>query len=225
MSSPKKYITVDAVVFGYEEGNLSLLLVKRGIEPFKGRWALPGGFVNDNESLENAVERELNEEAGITLKYLEQLYTFGEPSRDPRGRVISVAYLGLVRPDAFELSASTDVIEADWFNINDLPKLAFDHKSIIDKALERLRAKITYQPIGFELLNTTFSFSELERLYSSLLGRPIDRRNFRKKIMSFGLLTQLSEKRKEGPGRPASLFQFDEDRYKTYLEKGLYFEL
>lgn len=219
-------LTVDAVVFGYEApNNLLVLLIKRALDPFKDSWALPGGFVREEESLEQSVERELKEETGIEVDYLEQLYSFGDPQRDPRARIVSISYFGLIRPSGLELNPSTDALEAQWFNINDLPQLAFDHQAIINKAIDRLRAKVTYEPIGFELLNEKFSFSELENLYTTLLGRPIDRRNFRKKIMSFGLLEQLNELRKEGPGRPASLFKFQMSKYMSYQQKGLYFEL
>lgn len=219
-------LTVDAVVFGYEApNNLLVLLIKRALDPFKDSWALPGGFVREQESLEQSVERELKEETGIEVDYLEQLYSFGDPQRDPRARIVSISYFGLIKPSGLELNPSTDALEAQWFNINDLPQLAFDHQAIINKAIDRLRAKITYEPIGFELLNEKFSFSELENLYTTLLGRPIDRRNFRKKILSFGLLEQLNEQRKEGPGRPASLFKFQMSKYKSYQQKGLYFEL
>lgn len=226
MQQSNIFLTVDAVVFGYEPpSNLSLLLIKRAVNPFKDSWALPGGFVKENESLEQAVERELKEETGIAVDYLEQLYSFGNPKRDPRARIVSISYFGLTKPDALQLNATTDALEAKWFNIDQLPSLAFDHESIIHKAIDRLRAKITYEPIGFELLNEKFSFSELENLYSTLLGRPIDRRNFRKKVLSFGLLEQLGEQRKDGPGRPATLFRFDVSKYRSYQEKGLFFEL
>ena len=194
MSKQSIKLTVDAVVFGYEEGTVSILLVKRKYEPFKGCWALPGGFVADEESLEAAVERELHEETGVKINYLEQLYTFGKPARDPRGRIVSIAYFGLVRPDAFHVNASTDAEEAEWFDINKLPKISFDHKEIIESATKRLQGKITYEPIGFELLDKKFTFSDLEKLYSSLLGREVDRRNFRKKIQSFNILDELDNR-------------------------------
>ena len=146
-------VSVDAVVFGYSsEDGLSVLLIKRGIEPFKSKWALPGGLVEDDESLEQAVERELKEETGVKINYLEQLYTFGSPKRDPRNRVISVTYYGLVRPGNFDLKADTDASDAAWFNIKILPELAFDHAMIIEKSIDRLKGKIVYEPIGFELL-------------------------------------------------------------------------
>ncbi|RYY63400.1 MAG: NUDIX hydrolase, partial [Chitinophagaceae bacterium] len=167
-------VAVDAVLFGYAKTEgVSVLLIRRKYAPFENRWALPGGFVQPDESLETAVRRELEEETGVRVHYLEQLFTFGEPGRDPRQRVISVAYFALVKSSRYqELRASTDAEEAQWFPIGALPKLAFDHKDIVRCAVERVRAKIRYQPIGFELLDKTFPFSDLERLYSALLDRP-----------------------------------------------------
>lgn len=220
-------VSVDAVVFGYtsEEG-LSILLIKRKIEPFKNKWALPGGLVKDEENLEDAVERELKEETGISINYLEQLYTFGQPRRDPRNRVISVAYYGLVKPGTFHLNASTDASDVRWFNVEKQPELAFDHPTIVTQALKRLQAKITYEPIGFELLDKKFPFSELEKLYSTVLGRPLDRRNFKKKIMCFGFLEETSEKQQlKGAGRPGNLFRFNEQKYFHLKEEGITFEI
>lgn len=225
MSKQSIKLSVDAVVFGYEEGNISVLLIKRKYDPFKGQWAIPGGFVENHESLEDAVERELFEETGIKINYLEQLYTFGKPNRDPRGRVVSIAYFGLVRPNAFKLYASTDAEQAQWFNINDLPKLSFDHKGILKTAIERLQGKITYEPIGFELLDKKFPFSDLEKLYTTLLGREIDRRNFRKKIVGLNVLDELDEKVSKGSGRPANLFQFNQKRYFQLKKEGIIFEI
>jgi len=225
MSEQSIKLSVDAVVFGYEKGNISVLLIKRKYAPFKGKWAIPGGFVLTNESLEEAVERELHEETGIKINYLEQLYTFGKPSRDPRGRVVSVAYFGLVRPNAFNIFASTDAELVQWFDINELPKLSFDHKEILNLAIERLQGKITYQPIGFELLDKKFPFSDLEKLYTTLLGRNIDRRNFRKKIVGLNILDELDEKVSKGSGRPANLFQFNPNRYFQLKKEGIIFEI
>ncbi|MBT8281887.1 MAG: NUDIX hydrolase [Muriicola sp.] len=218
-------LTVDAVVFGYESGDVSVLLVKRKYEPYKDAWALPGGFVQENENLERAVERELSEETGVKINYLEQLYTFGDLARDPRGRVVTVAYFGLVKPNAFKLTASTDAKETEWFNIKKLPKLAFDHKKILKIAIERLQGKITYEPIGFELLDKKFPFSDLEKLYTSLLDREIDRRNFKKKISSLKILDELEEKVSVGRGRPASLFSFNKSRYFQLKKEGIIFEI
>lgn len=215
-------VTVDAIVFGYnQENGISVLLIKRKIEPFLNEWALPGGFVLNHETLEEAVERELLEEAGVSINYLEQLFTFGKPSRDPRMRIISVAYFGLVKSSDFSLFASTDASEAAWFNIYDLPLLAFDHKEVVEKAIARLRAKITYEPIGFELLDPKFLFSNLEQLYMELLGHDIDRRNFKRKVMSLGLVIELDEKAPAlTAGRPGKLYSFDKEKYKQLKVNG-----
>lgn len=218
-------LAVDAVVFGYESNRLSVLLIRRKFEPFKGSWALPGGFVKNEEALEEAVERELEEETGVEIDYLEQLYTFGSPDRDPRGRLVSIAYYGLVRPDKFSVAASTDAQDAAWFDVKDLPSLSFDHQEIVSVALERLRAKVTYEPIGFELLESKFLFGDLENLYMTILDRTVDRRNFRKKMLGLNILDQLDEKVSEGRGRPAHLFQFNRKRYFQRKEEGIVFEI
>jgi 8-oxo-dGTP diphosphatase len=227
MSTQDIKLAVDAVVFGYtsKEG-LMVLLIKRKIEPFKGEWAIPGGLVENSESLEQAVQRELKEETGVSINYLEQLYTFGEPNRDPRNRVVSVAYFGLVKPSAFRLEADTDAEDAQWFSIKNLPKLAFDHKTILEAAIKRLKAKITYEPVGFELLEKKFPFSELEKMYSALLDRPVDRRNFKKKIMRFGFLEETNEKQKlKGAGRPGPLYKFNEKKYFELVKTGINFDV
>ncbi|WP_454802078.1 NUDIX hydrolase [Mucilaginibacter phyllosphaerae] len=220
-------VAVDAVVFGYtsKEG-LSVLLIKRNIKPFKESWALPGGLVGDDESLEEAVQRELKEETGVNINYLEQLYSFGKPGRDPRNRVISITYYGLVKPDAFELHADTDAADVAWFNIKKLPQLAFDHKEILNAAHERLKNKMLYQPVGFELLEEKFPFSELEKLYMAVLDRPIDRRNFKKKVVKFGFLEETAEKQAlDGAGRPGNLFRFNEQKYFQLQKEGINFEI
>ena len=221
-------VAVDAIVFGYSKADgVSVLLIQRKYEPFKGGWALPGGFVLEDESLEEAVIRELQEETGITVNYLEQLYTFGEPKRDPRQRIVAIAYFGLVKAAQYqELKASTDAENARWFSIKKLPQLAFDHKHILGVAIERLRAKIRYQPIGFELLDKKFPFSDLERLYTALLDREINRRNFSKKILSFDFLEETGELSKpDGKGRPSKMYQFNQKRYRELLKEGFHFEI
>jgi len=220
-------LAVDAVLFGYmKEEGVSVLLIKRKIEPFIHQWALPGGFIHNDESLEDAVYRELEEETGVKINYLEQLYTFGDVHRDPRQRVVSIAYFGLVKPESFKLFASTDVEEAKWYNIKNLPKLAFDHKKIIQVAIERLRGKIIYEPIGFELLPAKFPFSDLEYLYSTVLDRPIDRRNFKKKMMKLGIVTELDEKASlSSAGRPGNLFKFNKEEYFRLKKQGFTFEM
>ncbi|TCZ69628.1 NUDIX hydrolase [Flaviaesturariibacter aridisoli] len=221
-------VAVDAVLFGYAKTEgVSVLLIRRKYAPFENRWALPGGFVQPDESLETAVRRELEEETGVRVQYLEQLFTFGDPGRDPRQRIISVAYFALVKSSRYqELRASTDAEEAQWFPIGALPKLAFDHKDIVRCAVERVRAKIRYQPIGFELLDKTFPFSDLERLYSALLDRPIDRRNFAKKIHALNVLDETGGVAPaEGKGRPSKLFRFNRKRYEELVRSGISFEI
>ncbi|XZF12896.1 NUDIX hydrolase [Chitinophagaceae bacterium MMS25-I14] len=221
-------VAVDAIVFGYSKSEgVAVLLIQRKYPPFKNDWAIPGGFVLEEESLEAAVHRELQEETGIEVNYLEQLYTFGDPQRDPRQRIISVAYFALVKSGAFQkLKASTDAENAQWFNIKELPELAFDHHKIIAMAIDRLRSKIRYQPIGFELLDKKFPFSDLEKLYTTILDREIDRRNFSKKIMALDILEDTGEYGKtEGAGRPAKLFRFNKKRYQQLLQEGISFEV
>lgn len=221
-------VAVDAIVFGYsKQDGVSVLLIQRKYEPYKNSWAIPGGFVLEDESLEEAVKRELVEETGITVNYLEQLYTFGEPKRDPRQRIIAIAYFGLVKTSQYqELKASTDAENAKWFSIKKLPALAFDHKQIIAVAIERLRAKVRYQPVGFELLDKKFPFSDLEKLYTALLDKEINRRNFSKKILSFDFLEETGELSKsEGKGRPSKMYQFNQKRYKELLKEGFHFEI
>jgi len=215
-------VTVDAIVFGYnQENGISVLLIKRKIAPYINEWALPGGFVLNHETLEEAVERELREEAGIKIDYIEQLFTFGKPDRDPRKRIISISYFALVKSADFRLFAASDAAEAAWFSIYDLPRLAFDHKEIVEKAVARLRAKITYEPIGFELLDNKFLFSDLEQLYMKLLGHDIDRRNFKRKLMSLGLVLELNEKATAaGAGRPGKLYSFDSKKYNQLKTDG-----
>ena len=218
-------LTVDAVVFGYRDERLLVLLIDRKYEPFRGQWALPGGFVQPDEPLEAAVQRELREETGVQTHFLEQLYTFGAVGRDPRQRVVSVAYMGLVRPTDFTLTASTDAQNAAWFALSELPPLAFDHAGIVEKALTRLRAKLTYEPIGLNLLDEKFPFGAVERLYAAILGKDFDRRNFRKKFLSFNILTELPEKRVAEKGRPGTLYTFDRARYEVLQRDGFVFDI
>lgn len=219
-------VSVDAVVFGYDqEKGVSVLLIKRRNEPFQKMWALPGGLVLTGESLDDAVNRELKEEAGIDVNYLEQLYTFGDPQRDPRNHAISVSYYALVRPQDFQVVAQSDAEDVEWFNIKKLPRLAFDHKKIIDAAIKRLRGKITYEPVGFELLDKEFPFSDLEKLYMTLLDQDIDRRNFKKKIMALDILEDVGKTVQRGAGRPAGLFRFNRKKYFKLKERGYNFDM
>jgi 8-oxo-dGTP diphosphatase len=218
-------LTVDCVVFGFDEGELKVLLIQRGLEPFKGRWALPGGFVHLEENLDEAALRELAEEAGLRNVFLEQLYTFGGVKRDPRERVVSVAYYALVKLSEHTAKAATDASNAGWFALSDLPKLAFDHSEIVDIARARLQAKVRYQPLGFELLPPKFTLSQLQHLYEAILGTELDKRNFRKKVLGFGLLIPLEETQMSGRHRPAQLFRFDAQKYEKLHKKGFHFEL
>ena len=222
---PRAALTVDGVVFGFDAGELKVLLIQRGLEPFKGKWALPGGFVRVDETLDDAARRELVEETGLANVFLEQLYTFGTVKRDPRERVVSVAYYALVKLSDHKAKAATDAAEAKWFPVSQLPKLAFDHADIVALALTRLQGKVRYQPIGFELLPPKFTLSDLQHLYEAILGAGLDKRNFRKKVLGFGLLVPLNETQMAGRHRPAQLFRFDADKYEKLRRKGLLFEL
>jgi len=207
---PRPAVTVDVVIFTLREGDLQVLLVRRKAPPFQGMWAIPGGFIRLDESLEEAALRELEEETGVRDVYLEQLYTFGDPDRDPRGRVITVAYFALVPADAVCPRAGDDAAEARWWSMYDLPPLAFDHEKILAYALQRLRYKLEYTAVGFELLPETFTLSELQAAYEVILGEKLDKRNFRRKILSAGILEETGGYR-TGEGRPAKLYRFRDD--------------
>jgi 8-oxo-dGTP diphosphatase len=229
MSYSYKYargaLAVDCVVFGFDEGELKVLLIQRGAEPFRGGWALPGGFVRVDESLDEAARRELAEEAGLREVFLEQLYTFGRVDRDPRERVVSVAYFALVKLAAFDTRAATDAADARWFPVSQVPELAFDHGDILAAALTRLKGKVRYQPIGFELLPGKFTLSQLQHLYEAVLETRLDKRNFRKRVLGFRLLVPLSETRMTGRHRPAQLFRFDAVKYQKLAKRGFNFEM
>lgn len=201
-------LTVDVVIFTVRDGTLHVLLVRRGVEPFEGLWAIPGGFVLHDEPLYEAARRELLEETGADQSYLEQLYTFGAPERDPRGRVVTVAYYALVAPDRLDVRAGTDAAQARWFDVTALPTLAFDHATILAYALERLRAKIEYSTVAFELLPEKFTLSELQSVYESIVGHPLDKRNFRRKLKLLDVLVAHEEWEKKGASRPARLYSF-----------------
>ena len=220
-------VAVDCVIFGLdlETKDLKVMLIERDLEPFAGMWAIPGGFVRRGESLEQAAARELEEETGINDVFLEQLYTFGDPGRDPRGWVISVAYYALVSPEGHRVVARTDARQAAWFTVKRLPRLAFDHARIVQAALERLRGKLSYAPVGFELLPRKFTVRQLQNLYEIVIGRKLDNRNFRKKIFGMDLLRELDEMQHGVPHRAARLYSFDERKYKQLVKQGLAFEI
>lgn len=220
-------VAVDIVIFTISEkanvaSALEVLLVRRGIPPFRGRWAIPGGFVLPKESLQEAALRELKEETGVRDVYLEQLYTFGDPGRDPRGRVVSVAYFALIAADQRPLSAGSDAAEARWWPMSALPPLAFDHGRILSYALDRLRNKLEYTTVGFQLLPAKFTLSELQRVYEAILGRALDKRNFRRKLGLLDILTPLNEYRASGR-RPAQLYRFSQRQFEKLKDKGILF--
>lgn len=198
-------VTTDVLAFSIIKNDLKVLLIKRGISPFKGKWALPGGFVEINESLEQGAKRELEEETGVKDAYLEQLYTFGDPKRDPRGRVITVAYFALLNSDKIDLKASEDATEAKWFPCFNLPELSFDHQKIMNYAIKRLRWKFEYTPVAFSLLPKKFTMSQLQELYEIVFKKKFDKRNFRKKILSLNILNE-KEIKKDVSHRPPQLF-------------------
>ena len=230
---PRPALTVDCIIFGLDASEqLKVLLIERLQDPFAGHWALPGGFVEMDEDLETAALRELEEETGLTGVFIEQLYPFGNPERDPRGRVISVAYYALVNLGAYTLKAASDAKQLQWYPVKDLPQLAFDHALILQTALNRLRAKVRYQPVGFELLPEQFTLSQLQSLYETILGIPINKRNFRARILKMGVL--MEQGRQEGVAhRPATLYAFDRrrydqlvaERYDDLLKRGMDFEI
>jgi 8-oxo-dGTP diphosphatase len=215
-------VTVDIVIFTLREGSLQVLLVKRGVPPFEGQYAIPGGFIRGDESLEEAALRELHEETGVRNVFLEQLYTFGDPKRDPRGRVITVAYYALIASDKLSLVAGADAAEAQWFPASGVPTLAFDHKSILDYALERLGNKLEYTTVGFQLLPKEFTLGELQAVYEAILARPLDKRNFRRKLALLGILKPLRKWQRTGR-KPAQLFRFAAARFEKLKDKGILF--
>jgi 8-oxo-dGTP diphosphatase len=223
MPKPLALVTVDVVIFTVREEALQVLLVQRGAAPFRDRWALPGGFIREDEPLEEAALRELEEETGVREVYLEQLYTFGEPGRDPRGRVITVAYFALIASDRQTLAAGTDAAAARWWPAGAPPPLAFDHREILDYAVERLRNKLEYTTVGFQLLPAKFTLTQLQRVYEAILGRALDKRNFRRKMELLDILTPLEETVREGASRPAQLYRFSARRFAKLKDKGILF--
>ncbi|MCR4032797.1 MULTISPECIES: NUDIX hydrolase [Flavobacterium] len=219
-------IAVDAIVFGYKNNGLYVLLIEQKFGSADKYWALPGGLVQNEESLSDAVIRELHEETNVQLNFMEQLYTFGDDIfRDSRNRVISVAYYALVDASNLEIKADTDAERVQWFKIDEIPSLAFDHNLILKKAIARLKSKLTYEPIGFDLLPDEFLFSDLENLYCTILEKEIDRRNFRKKILSYGILEQTDKIAPVKNGRPAKLFKFNKLKYSSLVKEGFHFEI
>ena len=218
-------LTVDCVVFGLDSDDLKVMLIQRDLPPFENRWALPGGFVRLDETLDEAARRELQEETGLENVFLEQLYSFGEVDRDPRERVVTVAYYALVRMSDHRVKAATDAKDAAWFELSDLPSLAFDHDRILEAAHQRLQGKVCYQPIGFELLPAKFTLTQLQSLYEIVLDRTLDKRNFRKKILGMDILVELDEVETDVAHRAARLYRFNKTQYGKMVKQGFHFEI
>ncbi len=219
---PHPAVTTDCVIFGFDGMKLNVLLIERGIEPYKGRWAFPGGFLNMDESAEEGAKRELKEETNLTAEYMEQFGTFSDPNRDPRERVITIAYFALVKLQ--NVVGGDDAAKAQWFPIDQVPALAFDHDRILRMAMEKLRERIHFQPVGFDLLPEKFTLKQLQLLYEAILGVHFDRRNFAKKMQHSELLTQLDETIWPTPKREANLYSFNKAKYDELKQKGFRLE-
>jgi 8-oxo-dGTP diphosphatase len=215
-------LATDLVVFGYYENTLSVLLLNRKDEPFRDSWTLPGAFLQMEESFQQTCQRVLATKLGMNKVYLEQLYTFDEPERDPRGRVISVAYYALVNPQKFEIAAGQMANDVKWFGVEKIPTLGFDHKTILEKALQRLRSKILYFPVGFELLDELFTMTELQDLYECILGVHLDRRNFRRKILDSEYIIKTDMQREGMQNRPADLYKFNKRLKKNNFQLNIH---
>jgi 8-oxo-dGTP diphosphatase len=223
-SYDKHYVAIDSIIFGFDDESLKLLLIKRNFEPCKGSWSLMGGFVAGNESLDQAAYRILEELTGLQDVYLEQLFAYGEVGRDSDARVISVAYYALININKYDEELGRRH-GAEWFSIDEIPPLIFDHDTMVKKAMRRLRRKTIVQPIGFELLPEKFTLPQLQRLYEAIHQQKIDKRNFRKKILSMEVLTQLDEKDRVSSKRGAYLYQFDKEKYDYLISNGSFFVL
>lgn len=223
----KSAFTVDNVIFGFDEGDLKVLLIKRGEEPYKGKWALPGYFVHPNEDLDRAAARILEELTGLHHVFLEQVKTFGTVNRHPFGRVITIAYFSLVKISDYSIQPASIAKKAQWHSVAKVHELAFDHKEILDASFQRLKWLVRVRPVGFELLPPKFTLTELQHLYEAILEPDdgLDKRNFRKKILSMNLLVDLDETQEGVAHRPAKLYRFDQEKYHKFQDEGFSFEL
>lgn len=215
---PHPAVSTDIVIFTIQDEKLKVLLIRRAAEPFKDKWALPGGFVRIDEDLERGAVRELQEETGVAGVYLEQLYTFGRPDRDPRERVITVAYYALVPIDSLHLHAASDAKQVQWFSCQRLPALAFDHKQIIAMARQRLASKLDYSTIALQFMPEKFTLSELQKVYEIILGEKLDKRNFRKRILALKCIKDTGQERRNGSHRPARLYTLTSPRTVEFLK-------
>lgn len=218
-------VSIDCVLFGFDNGELKILLIERNEEPFKDWWALPGNLIGESESVEQSASRILHELTGLSDIYMEQYYTFGEVNRHPQGRVITVAYYAMLRlgGDKALKPLTTYAKRAQWVNVKELPKLGFDHQHIFDKGLEKIKRRIKHLPIAFELLPEKFTLTQVQNVYELILGKKLDKRNFRKKILSFGVLKELDEKQKGVSFRAATLYKFDKRKYAKLFGKEISF--
>lgn len=219
---PHPSVTTDCVIFGFDGTKMRVLLIERGIEPYKGRWAFPGGFLNMEESAEVGAMRELREETGLKGAYIKQLHTFSDPKRDPRERVITIAYYALVRLQ--EVKGGDDAAKAEWFALDEVPALAFDHDLILRMALQELRKQIHFEPIGFELLPEKFTMSQLQTLYEAILEVHFDRRNFANKMLKLGILEETGDRPKDAARTVPVQYRFNADNYKEMKSKGFKLE-
>jgi len=222
----KFHVAVDSIIFGYdEEGReLKVLLLKRNFQPAKGEWSLMGGFLKNNEGVDEAAKRILNQLTGLSDVYMEQLYTFGELDRDPGARIISVAYFALIKINASDLELVKNH-GATWVPISSMPQLIFDHSAMVERALKKLQIRARTQPIGFELLPDKFTIPQLQGLYEAIYNKALDKRNFRRKLLSMDLLEKLEEKEKESSRKGAWYYRFDANKYEDLLKRGFNFEL
>ncbi|MBR2360312.1 MAG: NUDIX hydrolase [Bacteroidaceae bacterium] len=210
--NPQFYVSVDCIIFGLNEGELSLLLLKRNFEPEKGKWSLMGGFVQNDESVDDAAKRVLKELTGLENVYMEQVGTFGEINRDPGERVISVAYYALINVDEYDHKL-VEKHHAKWMNIHDLPELSFDHPEMIEKAKGMMRRKASHEPIGLNLLPRLFTLSQMQSLYETIQDEPIDKRNFRKKVAEMDYIEKTDMIDKSSSRRGAYLYKFNDKAY------------
>ena len=219
---PRPAVTADCVIFGFDGVNIKVLLIQRGLEPFKGAWALPGGFLNMNETIEECAKRELEEETGLKAASVEQFHTFTDVKRDPRERVITVAHLALVR--MADVKGGDDAANARWFALTDIPSLAFDHDYILRMAVARLRERICFRPVGFDLLPEVFTMTELQNLYEAILEVKFDRRNFYNKILKLGILSEAEPRPVNASRRMPTKYRFNADKYAELKQKGFRLE-
>lgn len=219
---PRPALTTDQVIFGFGGGELCVLLIRRGNEPFKGQWALPGGFMDMDEDAETCARRELEEETGLKVVNLEQLYAFSDVGRDPRYRVVSIAYYALVRWADCKVKAGDDADRAQWFPLSGIPSLAFDHRQILQMAVDRLKFKARYRPIGIDLLPPEFKMADLRHLYESVLQCTLNRDNFRRKIVGTGLLVDAEPENRAKNGRKVRYYRFDRVKYRYFTKRGFY---